>query len=361
VKTSQRGVYDRGYLFYDRDGFTIAQRFDPSTGQLQGEPVRTTREVAPGAGHLGYLPLAAGGGHIAVAMSARAQRQLAWKTGRGEPAGNLGDPAEQQEFDLSPDGKRLAISRRASNQIDRNIWIVDTRSGASRRVTNGWNDYGPVWSPDGRRIAFTSTRGLGNNLYVVDADNLQGEIPLVEREASLSPIGWAGDNRFVWSMATSLDLDPKTYGIFTSAPGAGPREPGVSFRVGETVSGARLSPDGTHIAYASSSTGRPEVYVDTFPKPSKPVAVSVAGGSSPRWHPDGRKLYFVARNELMVAAMQPGATAVPNPTWVLTLPSSARWYGVDSTSRVLVLVPTSVTPPSLKLTFNWFSSQAARD
>ena len=113
MKTARSGVYDRGYLFYDRNGYIVGQRFDPSTNRFQGEPVRVTRGVEQPSGRLGYLPLAAAGGHVVVATIPQSAMQLVWRTRRGDPAGRSWwrvRPAESP--DLSPDGKRLAIARR---------------------------------------------------------------------------------------------------------------------------------------------------------------------------------------------------------------------------------------------------------
>ena len=57
---------------------------------------------------------------------------------------------------------------------------------------------------------------------------------------------------------------------------------------------ARFSPDGRWIAYVSEETGRPEVYVRSFPTAANKFAVSAGGGAEPRWRRDGRELFFMA-------------------------------------------------------------------
>ena len=216
METSRSGVYERGYLFYDRDGVIIGQRFDLSTNRLQGEPVRVTSDAPLSSGHLGYLPLAAAGGHVAVAATPQSLTRLVWMTRDGRPLGDLGAAMFQQTPDLSPDGKRLAITRRLPGQSDSNIWIVDTQSLVSRRLTTGSSDDRPIWSPDGKRIAFSSTSGLRHNLYAIDVGDSTARTPLVERESSVNMFGWAGNNRIVWSAAAAIVSDPGRLGIFVS-------------------------------------------------------------------------------------------------------------------------------------------------
>src|SRR5919204_291878 len=63
---------------------------------------------------------------------------------------------------ISPDGERIVYTRRtvAGDGYRTNLWLVAYRGGRPRRLTHGrWSDSSPVWSPDGRTIAFVSDRG----------------------------------------------------------------------------------------------------------------------------------------------------------------------------------------------------------
>ena len=60
-----------------------------------------------------------------------------------------------------------------------------------------------------------------------------------------------------------------------------------------------VSPDGRWLAYVSSLSGRDEVYATSFPRPGARVQISVAGGTSPTWSPDGTELYYFEKNDLI--------------------------------------------------------------
>ena len=64
-------------------------------------------------------------------------------------------------------------------------------------------------------------------------------------------------------------------------------------------SAADFAPDGTLVAYQSSETGRPEVFVETFPEKGERKQVTTSGGVEPMWRADGRELFFLSsRDEL---------------------------------------------------------------
>jgi hypothetical protein len=140
-------------------------------------------------------------------------------------------------------------------------------------------------------------------------------------------------------------------------------KPPIVFRRLTSLAGTsppRLSPDGTRIAYAVGESGRAEIVLDTLPTPSaRPVQVSRGGGNHPRWSADGRELFFVSGNSLMVVPTpqgQPITAASASQLFVLPpgsggLPSDFAVY--PDGSRFLIVVPTSVASSTVKLSLNW--------
>jgi hypothetical protein len=64
---------------------------------------------------------------------------------------------------------------------------------------------------------------------------------------------------------------------------------------------ARFSPDGEWVAYQSDASGLYEIYLDTFPKPSERVIISIGGGVYPQWRGDGRELFYIDPAGTLVA------------------------------------------------------------
>src|SRR6185503_20957392 len=85
----------------------------------------------------------------------------------------------------------------------------------------------------------------------------------------------------------------------------------------------RFSPDGKYIAYSSNDTGRVEVFVQPVPPGTGRTQISVKGGSTPRWNRNGKELFFISpEGMLMVADVTLGATfSVGAPRALFQIPS----------------------------------------
>jgi Tol biopolymer transport system component len=128
------------------------------------------------------------------------ERQLAWLDRAGKLIGLVGDPyaASSIGMDLSPDGTRLAVSRATEGNWD--ILLLETaRFGATRLTDDPASDYYPVWSPDGQRVAFTSTRQTGVMQIWERAASGAGAETLLLASARdlLTPQDWSSDCRFL--------------------------------------------------------------------------------------------------------------------------------------------------------------------
>jgi dipeptidyl aminopeptidase/acylaminoacyl peptidase len=153
----------------------------------------------------------------------------------------------------------------------------------------------PVWSPDGKRIAFGSRRNGKWGLYVKVADNTRTEDLLFESEAQKMPMSWSPDGRLLvyWT------IDPRTSGdiwsVSVPAPGTAPSEmkPTPILQTLADERNPQVSPDGKWLAYSSNEGGRSEIYIRPFPEGPGKIQVSVNGGVFPRWRRDGEELYFM--------------------------------------------------------------------
>jgi dipeptidyl aminopeptidase/acylaminoacyl peptidase len=102
---------------------------------------------------------------------------------------------------LSPDGSRIvytvAIPDRAANRMARNVWIVPMAGGQARALTTTGRDSGARWSPDGRRIAFVSSRGATAQIYVADADGGADPEQLTRLSGGADNLVWSADGRTI--------------------------------------------------------------------------------------------------------------------------------------------------------------------
>ena len=219
---------------------------------------------------------------------------LQWFNRSGKKLSVVGETADYSNPALSPDDSKLAICIRDPQTGTRDIWIFDlVRGGKTRLTFDPADDIGPIWSPDGTRIAFTSDRSGQMNIYWKPSDGSAPEELLVGgKEFQENVEDWSRDGKY---LIYSKTLGQATLRVL---PLTGDRKPVVYLDYGVLVlhPGGQLSPNGRWVAYYSNPSGKAEVYVQEFNlDPSQPRGkwqISTAGGELPRWRRDSKELYY---------------------------------------------------------------------
>ena len=124
-----------------------------------------------------------------------------------------------------------------------------------------------------------------------------------------------------------------------------------------------LSPDGLWLAYVSEETGVPQVYVQSFPNGEQRTQVSSQGGTEPRWRADGRELFFLRADRMMMAvpvSLRPTFQAEEPKslfkTRVPILANAFRWHydvSADGERFLVNTAPESIRPPAIHIVMDW--------
>jgi serine/threonine-protein kinase len=207
---------------------------------------------------------------------------------------------------LSPDGSLLAVSLYAGAG-DESIWVKRLDAGPLTRLTfEGSNNYRPAWAPDGRSIAFISNRSGEYQAWIKRADGSAAAQLLLEDERQIDEVVWSRDGR--WLVYRTGSGGTNTRDIQAIRPGVDSVPQLVAGSPFDEYSPA-VSPDGRWVAYVSTESGRPEVYVRPFPDADRAKwQVSVDGASEPVWSQGGGRLFFRTRRG-DIAAVEIGAGA----------------------------------------------------
>ncbi|HEY3125281.1 MAG TPA: hypothetical protein VGK70_14620, partial [Thermoanaerobaculia bacterium] len=328
-----------GYLFYSRGGTLLAQPFDGKDLRLTGKPVPIAERLSSVGGMSGLRSVSVSStGVLVYQTGSGSATQLVWLDRNGRDLGTLGPPADHYAPRLSPDGTRLAEGRMNLESTTGDIWLTDlTRNVSSRFTFDPADEQLPVWSPDGKRLFFGSSRDGVQNLYQAASDRPGSEELLLRSSVWKVADDVSPDGRFlIYETST-----PKTQIDLWILPLSGDRTPRpyVATPFGEFS--AQFSPDGRWVAYVSNESGRAEVYVQPFPGPGGKWQVSAAGGSMPCWRRDGKELfYFGGDGRLMATEVALGPSfesRSPTALFKVSLPSPDRQYDVTPDgSRILV-------------------------
>ena len=361
VATNGKCIYAAGHLLWLRGSTLVAQRFDPEHLKLFGEPLPIADPVGNGAWGI----MAAAASASGLLMHGRAGgTQLSWLARAGKAIGlgksTLGEPGDYRTFRVSPDGRRVVVSR--SSDSGRDIWMVDVERDAWSRFTflptSTWL---PVWSPDGRQVIIQA--GSPGNLYRKEASGAGTELRVTQSANVQRPTDWSRDGRLLLYYESTADTQRDLW-VLPVAPDGKP-EVGVEarpyLRTRFNEYHGRFSPERSPrwVAYTSDESGRDEVYVQAFPEPRGKFQISTGGGSFPEWSPDGRELYYVsADDKLMAADLKLAADSVtpskPRDLFAVTVGGgNTQPYTVaPDGKRFLVLTPAGGSQP-LEVVVNW--------
>jgi hypothetical protein len=194
---------------------------------------------------------------------------------------------------ISPDEKSIATDKTDTANENTDVFIYDRVRASFRRLTfDSGIDAVPVWSPDCRRIAFTSSRGHNFGIYVkpVDGSESERQLGLTDGVDAL-PADWSRDGNIL------LYLAPPDLWVYSFAD-AKARE---FLKATAFLKNAQFSPDGKWVAYSSNESGRWEVYVTSFPDARGKWQVSTNGGEQPRWRGDGKEIYYLSSDAKLMA------------------------------------------------------------
>jgi Tol biopolymer transport system component len=354
-----------GKLLFQRGGTLLAQTLDTTQLKLTGEAEAVAEQVGNYRA-LGFFSVS-GNGKLIYRSAPGQTAQMTWFDRQGKALGLQDAPFVYEAGpSLSPDGTRVASAAFDGSSV--HIWLFEFARGAKSRLTSEQGLHtSPVWSPDGGRVAYSSSVRGHYDLYVKSSEGTGREELLFESGENKFPTSWSQDGRFLMfsseSVKTSFDLWALPMdGRAADRPGNPRPFPVAQTEFGEFM--ARFSPDSRWIAYASNETGRSEVYLQPFmPSADGSLStrgksiVSSGGGIRPSWRRDGKELYYTTlEGKMMAVDVATNLTFKPGiPRLLFQMPSNALdWDASADGKRFLVAVPVSEsTPAPFTVVLNW--------
>jgi serine/threonine protein kinase len=347
--------YVAGRLLFVRERVLYAQAFDLSRLQLTGEPVTLADNVSAtfGASANGVATFESGSS-LALTNDGT---ELLWKDRSGQVLGQVDQSAGAGNPRLSPDGRRVAMTLRGD------AWVLDLATGVRSRVTSGGAN-SENWTPDGQRL-ISHRPGFRNGKDVIFE----------------TPVGSAGTETLLREPSgqhahpTDVSADGQ-YLIYEGEEDGtdlwllrlrGDRKASALVQTPNWEGQGRLSPDVRWLAYSSDTSGRIEIYVQSFPESGPRIQVSSNGGGTARWRHDGKELFYLTLDGTVMAApvrsAQPLEFGAPVALFKFYSPvtggAPAASYDVTPDGqRFLVSAIVRQPDPSLYVLLNWPSLAA---
>ncbi len=364
-----------GHLVYGLNNVLFAVPFDVDARQVTGGPVPLVEGVAAaGAGRgagAAQFGVSATGSLVYVPDTGTQRRSLVWvdRQGQEEPVG--AEARDYQGLRLSPDGGRAAVAMNDDGNED--ILIYDLARDIPTRLTfDAARDSFPVWSPNGERVAFTSYRDGGTNVFWKAADGT-GEVErLTTSTGGTRPLSssWSPDG----TTLVLAEFHPETQFdiVALSMDDERASEPLLQTEFREVY--PEVSSDGRWLAYQSNESGQQEVYVRPFPNvQAGKWLVSQDGGNWPVWAPDSSELFYRRLPDLamMAASIDTEPTFRPgNPVVLFDAPNllsagGPRGFDIapDGQRFLMIKVGDATSEdarPQINIVENWFQELLER-
>lgn len=352
-----------GYLVFVREGMLAAAPFDLAAGRVTGAPIAIGGAVATDAQFYFAGISASADGTLAVrpppavvfpdSNALQTELRLVDRSGAGSRV------AAARLFSyfmaLSPtDSRTLATSIQdpRTGTVDLSLMDLSKDRTEPLTTTRGFTA-SPVWSSDGKRLAYAyQPPGQIDDVYIKDLSTGTIEAVIKTPTQGEHPLAWSHDGRFLlvftyedvkatvssWSFVSST-LTPLT------GPGA--------------VESAAFSPNDDYVAFASRESGRPEVYVTTFPDHRQTWPVTNEGGQVLSWSSDGREILVATLSGHIVAypVSTDGGFSRGQPTTLVHDVGSAAPYSSATRdhSRILIRVSPDAAKDKgeIRLLFGW--------
>jgi serine/threonine protein kinase/Tol biopolymer transport system component len=340
--------------------------FDLRKLKVTDEPVFMLNELAEiaisASGSLVYVP-------ATKSAVASAQDVLVWVDLKGKEELVVAPPSDYSLPRISPDGGKVALNIDTAGKTD--IWIWDLARENMMRLTFDGAGAGPIWTPDGKRIAFASysaeeyVSGGIINWKAADGSGVQEKLCSAPDQVFYAPSSWSGDGK---TLVAWIGQSLSNYDIgVVSMEGDRKWKALLNEKHHETA--PEISHDGHWMAYCSNESGRDEVYVRTFPKvDAGKWQISMGGGRDPRWSRDGRQLFYRNEDAVMAAAVEtePAFRAGKSQLLFRGAYLSTEGWDVHPDGKRFLMVkagekaPSAEAPRRINIVLNWLEELKQR-
>jgi len=348
-----------GHLLFERGGALYAVAFDAKNVRVTSAPVPVLDGLASGVTNgEAHYSVSDNGTLVYVPGGVREdKRSLLWVDRRGNE--QLVAPTQRAYASpaISPDGRTVALTLETATF---DVWQLDIERDSLSRVSFGGDDSGPVWTPDGTRLIYSSSRSGHNNLYWAASDNSSGEQRLTAGDRDQYPNMVSPDGRGVGVTERAGEENGNDI-VFVPLSGDHKPQTVVSSRFNEED--AQFSPDGVWMVYTSTESGKREAYLRPFPVPGGKWQISVGGADGGVFAHNGREIIYRNGPKFFTVPVETRPVVrIGKPQLLFEKQHHEGGWDLSKDDQRLMLVRDE-TPPTtnqLQIVLNWFDELVRR-
>jgi Tol biopolymer transport system component len=367
-------------LLNSRNIFAVP--FDLDKREVTGSPVAVMENVSAGAvsdsGTAVYINITA---PQTTTNAPTPQRTLVWVDRQGKEEAIHMPPDYYLFPKLSPDGKRVALTKRIGSIANQQIWIWDLVRETMMPLTTGKSpSHKPIWTQDGKRIVFIkSVQDSGFGIYWKAADGTDEDQMLASNPrptTMLDPWSWSSDGKTLAIGELDFTSNP-IHGDIGTLSMEGDHTIKLLLHAEYNQVHPNISPDGKYMAYFSGESGKSEIYVRPFPDVNKGKwPISNGGGESPLWSPDGKELFYRNGGAVMAVPIDTKSTFTvgkprvlfqgpyvtgydDSPAWDIS-PDGKRFLMIKQPAQQPAASAPAVPRQKINIVVNWFEELKQR-
>jgi Tol biopolymer transport system component len=340
VEDVSNAFYSQGFVLYVKDRNLMAQRLDPSSFKVSGNPIPVVQNVefwaAKALGDFAASPT----GSVVYRTANSSQSRLAWLKLPSQQLEEFGDPITGLDTSaglfataqMTADGNKIAFSKHEPTSPNSELWVLETAHKTLTRQSTSWTGEGYfAFSPDGAKIAITM---MDNNDRKLSIKSLSTGVEegIATGDKIFLVNSWTPDGKYL----ICVFQDPKSQFDLYAVPVAGGK-PLPLLTQSYNEYGGVVSPNGKWMAYFSNESGRTELYVTDFPGVHSKLQVSSGGAYWHAWSRDGKRLYFANGNKLIASEMRNPEVMEFSNTETIAKLDGFEPVSVASDGRILVL------------------------
>ena len=351
MQSGSQASYAQGHIFWVHDQFLMARPFSTEKLAFTGDAFAVGEGIVTEPATWRAAFAASDSGLLAFQGGSQPEKSLNILDREGKVLERIGEESVYGRIRLSHDGRHLAATIADAGTGRSDLWVYDMERNVGSRLTfHDAQDSNPVWSPDGKRIAFGSNRGGKTEIYARHFDGVGDVELLFSGEGRAEPEDWSSDGHFL-----TFNHGSGKYDLWILPINGDEAYPLVATEFDEGY--ARFSPDGNWIAYLSNEAGRYDLYLTRFPSGDGKWQLSKNGADwLLGWNSAGNELYFLDTDgDLAAAKVELGAQVIVDlPQKLFPVRAGETWtHMADGQSFIFGEPDDSGAESPVTLILNW--------